>query len=321
MHHYPCFACHRHLRDSDRICPFCGAIQSTVSPSSAMGAVALAVTLLGSSACSRDPGTDDSTAGTTTSMTSMTTETDTTTGSESDTNLTTVGDGDGDTAEDDTNTAGSFYAGPTDLPNIPECDPFAQDCPDGEKCVPYSPNGGWFEANKCVPVVGDGQPGDPCEYSGTTESIDDCGPNSFCWPGNHICTEFCQGTADEPTCPMDIVCLIEGNGSVNLCLTVCDPLLQDCQPGFACHWIDDEFRCTPPGEADIAEPCDANQDCAPGLTCAPADSLPNCADDSCCTALCDLSALECVEMGTECVPFFDGMPPPGHDDVGICLVP
>src|SRR5262245_40229340 len=128
---YPCFACDRHLRESDRVCPFCGAVQTTVT-SSSLGPLALAMVLLGSSACSTDPGTDGSTAGTTTSMTT-TSMTTTASETETETTASTIGDGDGDPS-DTTLTSGSFYALPSDGSNFPpDCDPFAQDCPEGEK--------------------------------------------------------------------------------------------------------------------------------------------------------------------------------------------
>jgi hypothetical protein len=110
-----------------------------VSP--CFGTLALAVALLGSTACAKDPGTDGSTAGTTTSMT---TTNATESGEPSDTSATTGdGDGDGDTTNESISTSGSFYAGPEiDYGGGPYgCDPWVQDCPDGEKCVPYSTDG------------------------------------------------------------------------------------------------------------------------------------------------------------------------------------
>lgn len=42
------------------------------------------------------------------------------------------------------------------------CDLFGQDCPEGAKCTLVSEGGGWWSGTKCVPVTGDGQPGDAC---------------------------------------------------------------------------------------------------------------------------------------------------------------
>lgn len=323
---YPCATCDRHLRDSDHLCPFCGTAQSTVA-SPYFGTLALAVALLGSTACARDPGTSDgSTAGTTTTMTMTTTATESGESSAAETSTATGdGDGDGATTNDSISTSGSFYAGPeVDLGFQPECDPFVQDCPDGEKCVPYSFDGEGFDANKCVPITGDGQPGDPCAYGGPLESTDDCGANSFCWASGDVgvCLEFCQGAPDAPTCPEGFQCLIDSDGTVNVCTSSCNPLLQDCSPGYACYWTDTEFSCAATSQ-DVAlgEPCVALTDCTLGLTCVAADLTPNCAGDSCCASYCDLSAPVCGQPGTECASFFDGVAPAGYEDVGVCVVP
>jgi hypothetical protein len=325
---YPCSICDRHLRDSDRLCPFCGAAQSTVV-APCFGTLALAVALLGatalgSTACARDSGSDGSTAGTTTSTT-MTTATETEESSGETETSSSAGDGDGDTTNQTTNTSGSFYAGPeVDFSSTLECDPFAQDCPDGEKCVPYASSGNGFDANRCVVITGSGEPGDVCNYGGMVDATDDCGEDSYCWAVGDVgvCKEFCQGTPDDPMCPDGFECLIDGDGSVNLCTFSCSPLLQDCSPGSACYWALDEFTCVATTE-DIAlgEPCDAINDCALGLICAPADALPSCAGDSCCASYCDLSMPMCSQMGTDCTAFFEVDPPIGYEDVGVCIVP
>lgn len=327
---YPCSTCDRHLRESDRVCPFCGTVQATVM-SPHLGALALTVALLGSTACARDPGSEGSTAGTTTSMTSTSMTTTATESGESSTesgsNSTSTGDGDGD-GDMTTNTSvtsGSFYAGPpTDFWSVSECDPFAQDCPEGEKCVPYASTGETFDANKCVVVTGSGEPGDACSYGGIVEATDDCGVDSYCWANGDVgvCQEFCHGTADDPTCPEGFQCLIHGDGSVTLCMSSCNPLLQDCGPGFACYWDNAEFSCAPTSEDIVlGDPCVDINDCAAGLICLPTDVLPSCAGDSCCASFCDLSAPMCDQMGTECIPFYDGAPPAGYEDVGICVLP
>jgi hypothetical protein len=214
-----------------------------------------------------------------------------------------------------------------------ECDPFAQDCPDGEKCVPYASTGGYWDADKCVPVLGDQAPGEPCIYAGTIESTDDCDATSFCWDvvdvngeAVGICTPFCTGTADDPECPEGFSCLLANEGSINVCISICDPILQDCVEGFACYWADYGFNCIlttldlPPGE-----PCGHINDCAAGSGCITAEVLPSCAGAACCSPFCQVGAgdLPCeVVPGTTCVPFFEqGLAPPGYEQVGVCLVP
>ena len=321
---YPCFTCDRHLRESDRRCPFCGAVQSTIEPSM-FGALALTIALLGSTACAVDPSMEGETAGTTTSnsttsnstsnssTTSMITSVTTT--AETETDASTAGDGDGDTtANDSLEAGGSFYAGPSDWWGPAECDVFFQDCPDGEKCVSYSSFGDALDAQKCVPVLGNGQPGDPCISSGIVEATDDCGQNSYCWAAGDtgICVEMCQGTLDAPTCSMG-ECSVEDD-FLALCLPTCDPVLQDCVQGLGCHWFNEHFTCTPTADVALGEACDTVDDCAAGLTCLNADMLPNCGGVGCCASYCEVDAAQpCPQMGTECVSF--------QGNLGVCALP
>lgn len=319
---YPCSICDRHLRDSEPFCPFCGAAQSTTEGPS-LGAVALTVALLGSIACGRDPLPSNST---TTSMSSSETnssETDTSSSTtitdttDSNTTVMTVTDTD-DTTTDTANTAGSFYAPPSDIGRISGCSIFAQDCPDGEKCVPYSTDGDTIDDHKCVPVLGDGQPGEPCLYGGIVEATDDCGADSFCFPqtDDGICVEFCDVMKQ---CPMGFECQVTIDELIGGCFYACDPLLQDCADGFTCQFLWSQMTCLPTTDnVALGDPCDTNGDCAVGLTCLFEQFLPNCAGLSCCTSFCDLAAPVCAQMGTECTPFFDGTAPMGQEDVGVC---
>ena len=152
----PCNACHRHIHAEEASCPFCGATQRREhSPLrelvGVIGALGVGVALLGSSACTTDPGSEEQTTTTTTTDSTTTTES----GSESST-FSTFTDTD-DTTNPETNTSGGFYAGPdVDIGGIQDCDPYAQDCPEGEKCVPYASTGSDWNANKCVAIMGDG---------------------------------------------------------------------------------------------------------------------------------------------------------------------
>jgi hypothetical protein len=322
---YPCSTCDRHLRESDRVCPFCGTVQETVT-SPSLGPVVLTIAMLGAVACAKDPGSAETTAGTTTSMTTTTaTESEDEESSGGTESTPGDGDGDGDTTNETLSTSGSFYAGPpTDEVWSTECDPFAQDCPEGEKCVPYASTGGFFDANKCVPIIGDGQPGEPCTYGGVVESTDDCDADSFCWADGEtgVCTAFCQGTPDAPSCAMGFHCLIDHDGSVNLCMAECNPLLQDCDQGFGCYWDAGYFGCMEASEnIPVGEPCESSNACALGLQCVDGTQLPECAGDSCCASFCDVSAPMCPQMGTECVAFYEQEPPMGYENVGLCTLP
>jgi hypothetical protein len=240
--------------------------------------------------------------------------------------------GDGDTSTDDgADTASSLtFIMETDVGAASTCDPFMQDCPDGEKCVPWGSSGAEWDANKCVPVTGDGQPGDTCTWGGIVEATDDCGAESICWDVMDVdgqlvgvCTPFCGGTADAPICAPETSCIIANDGSVTLCLQNCDPLLQDCGAGLACFWAVSNFNCVfTTQDIPTGEPCGYINDCAAGNFCADAAALPACNGSACCASFCDLTDPVCNVQGTECSAFFEeGMAPPGYEDVGVCLLP
>jgi hypothetical protein len=217
-----------------------------------------------------------------------------------------------------------------DFAAVSSCDPFAQDCEPGQKCVPYGSTGGNWDANKCVPVLGDGKVGDPCTYDGVVEATDSCDATSMCWnladvDGELIgtCAAFCSGTADNPECPVGSSCSISCDGSLNVCHKNCDPLLQDCL-GLGCYWTSGSFECVFTGGDGLNEgdPCGFINDCSPGLACVTAEALPSCEGSACCSAFCDLAGPNCTLPGTECAPWFEeGMAPPEWEDVGVCLAP
>jgi hypothetical protein len=234
---------------------------------------------------------------------------------------------DTDTSDTDTNESVGFVDTGDDF-WVAECDSFAQDCPDGEKCVPYASSGGTWDALTCVPVMGNQAPGESCTYAGEVESTDDCDATSWCWHVNEegmgTCHPFCTGTPDTPECPEASSCTISGDGVINICISNCDPTLQDCDEGLACYWANNGFNCIfttqdiPPGE-----PCGFINDCVTGSGCT-AEVLPSCAGSACCSPWCQLGAgdLPCeVLPGTTCVPFFEeDMAPPGYELVGVCII-
>jgi hypothetical protein len=141
-----------------------------------------------------------------------------------------------------------------------------------------------------------------------------------------ICTPFCTGTADTPECPEGSSCTISGSGVINICISSCDPILQDCHDGVACYWAHSAFSCvTPLQDIPVGEPCGFINDCVAGSGCITAEELPSCAGSACCSPWCDLDLgdqLCAVLPGTACVPFFEqGTAPPGYDHIGVCLVP
>jgi len=213
----------------------------------------------------------------------------------------------------------------------PQCDPFAQDCAAGEKCVPYvSGDGTTWDANRCVAVTGDGIAGAACTTQGLADPSDSCDADHLCWELVHVdgalngtCRPFCTGDAETPVCADDALCQIDNAGSVNVCVGRCDPLEQSCGDSLGCHITGGEdFFCQPTSGGYVeGEACVYANDCYPGLFCAAGATVPDCTDGGCCTPYCDLteSPTSCAS-GTECIAFFD--PSPAHYiDVGVCLTP
>jgi hypothetical protein len=222
-----------------------------------------------------------------------------------------------------------------------ECDIWAQDCPEGEKCMPWANDGGSsWNAMRCSPLdPAPAQPGDECTVEGSGVSgIDNCEVSSMCWdvdPETNMgtCAAFCMGSEANPVCEdPNTSCVIANEGVLILCLPNCDPLLQDCAEGQACYPIDDGFACAPDASGEMGlfgEPCEFINVCDPGLFCANADAVPDCAGSSgCCSSFCDLTdpmaGMNCpgAAGGQDCVAWYEeGQAPPGFEDVGACAIP
>jgi hypothetical protein len=222
-----------------------------------------------------------------------------------------------------------------------ECDVWAQDCPEGEKCMPWANDGGnSWNATRCSPL--DPNPavvGDECQVEGTGVSgIDSCEVSSMCWnvdPETNLgtCVAFCDGSEANPICSdPNTTCNILNDGVLILCLPSCDPLLQDCNDGEACYPTGDAFSCIPDagGEQGLfGEGCEFVNVCDPGLFCAVPDGVPDCQGSlGCCSSFCDLSdpdasaACPGAAGGQECVTWYEeGQAPPGYENVGACLIP
>jgi hypothetical protein len=233
------------------------------------------------------------------------------------------GDGDGDGDGDMTT-----FVPDEDILGAADCDPWAQDCPEGEKCAAVNAGGDTWNSNKCVPINGTGTLGDECTYDGATLGTDDCDLGFICYYTNDegvgSCTPLCTGSPDDPVCDMGYNCSITNDGSLIKCLYACDPILQDCeQEGSGCFWGGGNFNCYSVSDGiPTNEPCGYINDCAPGNVCLDAEVLVDCAGASCCAPVCDLAAPDCPIDGTECSAFYDeGTAPPGYEDVGVCVIP
>jgi hypothetical protein len=225
-----------------------------------------------------------------------------------------------------------------------ECDIFAQDCPEGEKCMPWANDGGTvWNATRCSPIDDNpGQPGDECTVEGSgTSGIDTCDLGSMCWDVDGktnvgTCVAMCTGDEANPICEDPATsCAIANDGAIVLCLLSCDPILQDCAEGQACYPIQDAWSCAPDasGEAGIyGDACEYINACDPGFICVDASAVPAgevCSGaGGCCTGVCDTSdpmgddQCEGVAGGQTCQPWYEeGNEPPGYEDVGVCALP
>ena len=209
-----------------------------------------------------------------------------------------------------------------------ECSPWLEECPEGEKCMPYANDGGSaWNAMRCSPLAPDpGQPGEPCTVdSSEVSGVDDCALHSVCWDVDPetlegTCRAMCLGSETTPACAaVDEFCTGNGEGTLNLCLPICDPIAQDCGVGDACYPVHDFYACAPDASGDGGgsfESCAYINGCDPGFACA---SVPLCGDvPGCCVPFCALSDPTCPD-GTTCVAWLDpGEAPIGFEDVGIC---
>ncbi|MBK7826666.1 MAG: ribulose phosphate epimerase [Nannocystis sp.] len=225
---------------------------------------------------------------------------------------------------------------PTGGVNV-ECDAIQQDCPEGSKCTSYGkiPGDAW-NANKCVPVMGTGQAGDDCAVEGMDmfSGIDNCAKGLICLSvdaelKNGACVEYCSKDLDCPnTSNGDGLCFADANeGTLPICLSLCDPLLQDCPGQGACYG---DSMSGPPGFCFTPDPKNGGMDgdacsfanaCLPGLNCAEAATQEGCVtmEYGCCAPFCALDEMTCTGA-EECVPFYM-MAFPGYENVGICVLP
>lgn len=291
-----------------------------------------ALTLLALAACSLRPyeydasatGTGTSTGGTTAEPTSSTTS--------SLTGLSTTS-----TSSSTTSTATSTTDPPVlpDVGGAAECGPWMQECPEGQKCAPYSGDGdNAWESWKCVDIAPNpADVGQPCTAFDIASGGDTCDKGLMCWfldlNGEGTCVAMCGGTIEAPTCPdPSISCTIGGGDAyLILCLPNCDPLIQDCNSGELCIPNMNGFICVLDASGDAGQAFDACEyanACDPGLVCLGPEYAAECDPmaPGCCIPLCDTSAPTCPGQGQECLPWYTmGMAPPGLNNVGVCTLP
>ncbi len=219
-----------------------------------------------------------------------------------------------------------------------QCDVWAQDCPPGQKCSAWADGGGGaWNATRCVDIIGDGAPGEPCTtIGGGVSGIDDCALGVMCWyldkTSHGICVALCTGTSGAPQCPLTQSCYQADDPVLNLCIPPCDPLAQDCPTEYMCIPAPDSqsFYCVPDTSGDQGQandPCELANACDPGLVCldpAAASSACDPGSPGCCQPLCKFPGSPCPNPDQQCLQWFDlsGVPtPPGYESVGICAIP
>ncbi|MEM7156058.1 MAG: hypothetical protein AAF799_24610 [Myxococcota bacterium] len=209
-----------------------------------------------------------------------------------------------------------------------ECDLEEQDCPEGEKCMPWANDGGnEWNATRCTPLADNPQDaGEQCNVEGSgTSGIDNCDIDALCWqvdPATNIgtCYSLCgsDGMCDQPerTC-------VGFPGDVPLCVEPCDPTASACEDGQGCFLLGSRFICQDPLDPPVAlgEPCEGPTACEPGLLCA-YDIELQCgaeAGQGCCAPVCDVTDEEPCGVGAVCDPWFRFAPPPELSHVGVCI--
>ncbi len=214
-----------------------------------------------------------------------------------------------------------------------ECDLYLQDCPEGEKCMPWANDGsGVWNHTRCSPI--DPMPsevGASCTVEGSGFSgIDSCGLGAMCWdvdPNTNVgeCVAMCGGNEINPICAdPDTSCAMHNDGAIVLCLPLCDPLLIDCgDPDDVCVPSPGDIWTCVPGVSrgiPVGQACGYGNSCEAGSVCARPEVFAACEEGApgCCAPMCDLAEPMCPE-GTNCEPWFPrGEAPPFFDDTGIC---
>jgi len=213
-----------------------------------------------------------------------------------------------------------------------ECSVWAQDCPRGEKCMPWANDGGSvWNATRCSPV--DPNPdavGESCIVEGSGVSgVDSCDTFSMCWDvdpetNEGTCVAFCQGTEANPSCADPAtVCTSSNEGVLTLCQPLCNPLADECPAGQGCYGIGDAFVCAPDGSGDggaVGDPCNSINGCDPGNACVNPEMVPGCTGSGCCSSMCEAGDDSACSEGQSCVAWWDEGAEPHAclEGLGVC---
>jgi hypothetical protein len=238
-----------------------------------------------------------------------------------------------------TDDTGASFVRPPDGVPTKECDQWIEDCPEGQKCMPYSSDGdpSW-DSLKCVSIVPNpADVGAPCEVFGAPNSGEDtCDKHALCWYVDPdtltgTCLAMCDGSPDQPKCDPGTACQNGSFSVLTLCFPTCDPLAPDCPDSDICIPNPQNvanFVCTFDASGDAGQAfdvCEYANACDPGLLCANSALAAECDQLAvgCCLPFCDLFAPDtCPGQDQQCLPWFDeDMAPAGLEHVGICGLP
>jgi hypothetical protein len=241
----------------------------------------------------------------------------------------------------DTSGGGGLLTQP-DVGALPQCELYADDCADGNKCSPYASDGGPSpDATRCIPIADDPAGVDqPCTVQDWSASgLDDCERGLYCvlYDDEQLlgrCVALCQEDPDAPdlVCADDTARCVGGPDIIpRLCSTGCDPFGGTCPGEQQCYRIGDHFTClddaSGPGGA-YGDPCLFTNQCDLGMLCADPPEFFECqSTDGCCTPFCDTrepdASANCPGAPEHlCEPLFEpGEGPPLYEWVGACVVP
>jgi hypothetical protein len=173
---------------------------------------------------------------------------------------------------------------------------------------------------------------EPCFIVGDAVSgIDNCDLGLYCWDVDPVtlegeCIGLCTGSSEAPMCTPGTTCSTSGEGVLNLCFRMCDPLIQDCpMDDDLCIPYTGGFLCVLDASGDegqVGDPCMFANACDEGLYCIGAENDPACDQGvgNCCQPFCDITVMNpCTGEGQTCVAWYEeGTAPPGYENVGIC---
>lgn len=215
-----------------------------------------------------------------------------------------------------------------------ECSLLDQDCPEGEKCMPWANDGGpIWNATRCAPLDSDpAQYGESCLVDGSGVSgLDDCALGLMCFnvdpkTNEGECAALCSGAEGDPLASLlcddpGLSCIVI-NSVLPICAMECDPVTPTCDSGQACHVSGGGFICGAIPDSAVAEgePCEGVTGCEAGLMCAYGPAFDCSAEpgQGCCAATCDATSPAPCPGGGDCIPWFPTPAPEGYEHVGVC---